>query len=92
MFLCLSFDVLLSFGVALEKKHRRLGEGPFQIGIADLLARVAVGFTRRFLAAFDKACVGTELLDGGEAVNILNLIKNHQGEYSADPRHRARAK
>ena len=43
------------------------------------------------LAAFHEAAVGDEVLDGREALDVVDLVQKHEAQDLADPRHGAEA-
>lgn len=52
--------------------------------IADLLSARAGAFAGRFFGALDQTAVGDKVLDGGKAIDIVNLIEENQAENFAD--------
>ena len=62
-------------------------KGPAQMDIADLAAGRAVAFAGRLFGAFDQAGVGEEVAYFLKAVDIVNLVEDHQREYLADTGH-----
>ena len=77
-------QILLARRIVAEEQHRRFGEGPLEIRIADLRAGGAVALPRRFLGALDQAAVGHEILDPREAGDIMHLVEQHQAQNLAD--------
>jgi len=59
-------------------------EGPLQVGIADLLSRVVVPFSRRLLGTLDQPTVGDEVLDSRKASDVVDLVKDDQSEDLTD--------
>ena len=54
------------------------------MGIADLPAAVAQDLAGRALLGLDESRVGEELLDTAEAIDVLDLVEQHEREDSAD--------
>jgi len=54
------------------------------VNVSDLLARGAKALSGGLLGAPDQAAVGGEVLDGGEAVDVVNFIEKRQGQDLAD--------
>ena len=52
--------------------------------VADLLARGAVALAGGLLGALDQPGVGGEVLDAGEAVDVVDLVEDDEGEDLAD--------
>ncbi len=59
-------------------------EGPAEVGVAELGAAQALDLAGAGDGAFDQAAVGEEVFDGGEAVNVDDLIEDGQAEAFAD--------
>jgi len=78
-------EILFGRLVALEEKHRCLGEGPFEMSVTDLFATGSVFFTVGFFDALYQTAVGDEILDRGEALDGFDLVEDDQAEDSADP-------
>ena len=85
----LSLELLqegLALGVLPEEQDGGLGEGPLQVDVADLLAPRPELLAGGLLRALDQAGVGGEVLDGGEALDVVDLVEDCQGEDLADAR------
>src|SRR5262249_31676602 len=67
-----------------EEQAGGLGEGPFEMRIADLVAAGALLLPGRFVAAPDQAGVGQELPDLGETPDVVDLIKEDQRQHRAN--------
>ena len=81
--------VSLGDGIPAQAEDGGLGERPLQMGVADLRTCVPVVLAVGLLGAFHQPAVGHELLHPREAVDIVDLVEEHQGQDLADPRHRA---
>src|SRR5262249_15963346 len=67
-----------------QEQPRGLGEGPLELGVADLLAREAGALARRLLGTLDQPAIGHEILHPGEAGDVLELIQDDQRENLAN--------
>src|SRR5262249_52855644 len=67
-----------------EKQAGCRGEGPLQVGVADLVAAGALLLAGRLVAAADQPSVGEKRADLGEAANVMNLVQQDQGQNLAD--------
>jgi len=74
--------------VALEEELGCQGEGPAQMGVADLLAGGAEFLAIRFLDAGGQSAIGGKVLNPGETVDVLDLVKQVE---SIDPAHAGNA-
>jgi hypothetical protein len=54
--------IVLALGSVSQKQYRGFREGPFQIGIANLLARGAILLTRGLLGTLDQTAIGDKIL------------------------------
>lgn len=79
-----SFEVPFAGFVSLEEEDRSLGEGPLEMGVTDLFTTGTVFFAVGFFDAFNQAAVGDEILDRGEAADIMDLIEDDEAEDSSD--------
>lgn len=70
--------------VAFEEELGCQGEGPAQMGVADLFAGGSEFLAIRFLDAGDQAAIGGKVLNPGETVDVLDLVKQVEG---IDPTH-----
>src|SRR5437899_2802815 len=50
-------------------------DGPLEMGMAHLRASGPGALARRLLGTFDEATVGHDILDPGEAGNVLHLVE-----------------
>ena len=74
-----------AFRKVAEDGDGGLTEGPFEMGVADLGASGGPGpLAGRGLFALDEAGIGGEVLDGGEAADVVDLIEKGEGEDLAD--------
>ena len=78
------FEQALTFGVFSKEQDGGLGEGPLEMGVADLPPARAETLAGGFPGALDEAGVGGEVLDRGEAVDVVDLVEDRQGEDLAD--------
>src|SRR4030042_930084 len=62
------------------------GEGPLQIGIAHLPPALADDLPRRAVLALHQPAVGRELLDAREALDIVDLVQDREGQDLPDAR------
>jgi hypothetical protein len=81
-------EVILPGLVLSQKEHGGFGEGPLELGVANLLAREPVPLARGLLGALDEATVGHKVLYPGEAGEVLDLIEDDQGQDLANAGHR----
>ncbi len=79
-------EILFGRFVALEEKHRCLGEGPLKVSVTDLFTTGSVFFAVGFFDTLNQTAVGDEILDLGEALNGFNLVEEDQAEDSSDTR------
>ena len=70
--------------VGSEEEDGRLGEGPLEMDVADLASARTQALARGLLGALDEPGVGGEVLDAREAVNVVDLVEDRQGEDLAD--------
>ena len=64
-----------------------LAEGPAQIGIAELGAAQALDLAGTGDGAFDEAAIGEEILHGGKAGDVADLVEKGQPKIIADAGH-----
>src|SRR5262249_28588394 len=69
----------------------RLGEGPAQVRVADLLTAAAQHLARRLVPTADQPAVGQELAFGRKAADVVDLVEQDQGQDLADPGDAAQA-
>ncbi len=71
-----------TFGVLLisQKEDGSLAERPLEVGVADLVVAAAGAFTGRLVSTFDQTSIGNEVSDLWEAVDVVDLVENHQRE------------
>ena len=74
----------MRFRVAAKMTYHRLGEGPLQMGIADLVALGTVTLADRLGLALDQAAIGSELLDRIKAIDVADLIQDREREDTAN--------
>ena len=72
-------DQRITFG-----HHGGFAEGPAQIRIAELGTAQALDLPRAGDGAFDQAAIGEEILHGGKAGDVADLVENGQPEVIAD--------
>src|SRR4029453_16468707 len=78
-------EVLLACGMVPQEQHRGFGEGPREVGMADLLARGPIAFAGGFFGTLDQPARGDKLLHAWKAMNIVDLIQPHECADLADP-------
>ena len=66
---------------------RRFAKRPAQVRVAELGPAQALDFAGAGDGAFDQPAVGQEVLDGGKAGDVADLIENGGGEVFADAGH-----
>src|SRR5262245_56554492 len=91
VFLLAAGQPLLGLLVLAEEQAGRLREGPFEVGIADLVAAGALLLAGRVVGATDQPGVGEELADLGEAADVVDLVEEDEGQDLADAGHGAQA-
>src|SRR5262249_24433755 len=69
---------------AAQKQTRRLAEGPAQLAVADLLAAGTFDLAGRLVVATHQAGVGQQLPGAGEPADVVDLVKQDEGEDLAD--------
>jgi hypothetical protein len=72
-----------------REEHGGFGEGPCEIRVADLCPRAPVTLACGFFGALDQTAGGDKILDPREALDIVNLIEEHQAQELADARNGA---
>ena len=77
-------EVFFPWLIAFEEERGRFAEGPLEMGIADLFAASAGLFSVGLLGAFDEPAVGDEILNGGEAMDVFDLIEDDKAQDPAD--------
>jgi len=91
VFGCKLFHVSLSRRVPSQKEYRGFREGPLEVDIADLFTGSSVSFPCRLFGALDQPSIGDEVLNCREAVDVMDLVENDQGQDLSNPGHRAQA-
>src|SRR5262249_60677299 len=82
-------DPLLGLLALAQQQVDRLGEGPAQVRIADLLAAEAALLARRLVTRSYQPGIRDKLADRSEAADVVDLVQQHQGEDLAHARDRA---
>lgn len=77
-------DETLATGVPLKEEDGGLTVGPFEMGVADLGAGGAHDLPGRGLLALYEAGIGEEVLDAGEAGDVVDLVEQREGENASD--------
>ena len=67
-------------GILAKEEHGGLREGPLQMRVADLRAGGAGAFAAGLFGASDQPSVGREVLDGGETMDVVDLVEDDEGE------------
>jgi hypothetical protein len=73
-------DVTLRRRICAQEEDGGLGERPLQVRVSDLSAAHSELFPRRALFALHEPCVGSEILYPFEAVDIVDFVKQGEGE------------
>jgi hypothetical protein len=81
----------LACGIVPQEQYRSFGEGPLEVGVADLLTPSSIAFTSGLFRTFDETAIGDEFLHAGEAADIMDFVEQHEGQDLADPWDRAQA-
>ena len=76
--------ILLGLFISSEEEASGFGEGPLEMDVTDLAVFGAGLFPCGLPGAFDQTAVGDEVLDAGEAVDIVDLIEEDEGEDLSD--------
>ena len=76
--------ILLGAFVSSQEETSGFGEGPLKVDVADFVVFGAGLFPGGFSRAFDQAGVGDEVLDPGEAMDIVDLVEEDEGEDLSD--------
>jgi hypothetical protein len=69
-----------------QEQGRRLGEGPLEVGVADLVPAGALLLAGRLVGAAHQPGVGQELVGGREAADVVYLVEQDQGQESVRSR------
>ena len=64
----------LAFGVVAEEEGCGLGEGPLEVDVPHLRACGAEPLASRAVLALDETCVGEEVLDSWESIDVVDLV------------------
>ena len=75
-----ALEVPLAGWIVLEKADGCLAEGPFEVDVADLGTGGAEKLAVGLLGAFDEAGIGGEVLDGGKASDVADLVEDREAE------------
>ena len=73
-------QILLARFIVTKNQDGRCGKGPREIGVPDLLAGRPVTFARRFLGTRDQAAIRHNILDAGEALDLVDCIEPNAGQ------------
>src|SRR5262249_46255122 len=76
---------------ATEEQTGRLAEGPAQLRVADLLAATADHLAVGLVRGADQPGVGQQLPRVGETPDVVDLVKQDEGQDRADPGDRPQA-
>jgi len=80
-----ALDMALGARRLAKEKNGRLGERPLEMGVADLSSTRAFSLTGGLVSRGYKPGVGAEVLDTGEAADVVDLVEEGQREDLADP-------
>lgn len=75
---------LLAFLAVAHKEGGSFGEGPLEMRVADLRSPGSEPLAGRAVLALDQPGIGEEVLDSGEAVDVVDLVEDRHGEDLAD--------
>jgi hypothetical protein len=64
--------------ISPEERYSSFREGPLQMGIADLFPRRAEFLSGRLFSGFHQSAVREKILNPGETIDIMYLVKNYQ--------------
>jgi len=87
MFLLESGPIKFGLFVSSQKEDGGFGEGPLEMDVTDLPAGAAQFLAGRFLGRFYEPAVGGEVLDFGEAPDVVDFVEDGKAEdttYSID--------
>jgi hypothetical protein len=79
-------EKLLTVRVMAQKQRGRFRKGPLEVRMADFVAGSSQAFASGFLAAFDQARIGGEVLHTGKTVDVMNFIKENEAQDLSDTR------
>jgi len=74
----------LQFVTFPQHEEDRFAEGPAEMSVADLGPAGSRALAGGCVRAFHEACVRGEVLDSREAVDVVDLVENRQGEDLSD--------
>lgn len=66
--------------IILEKKYGCFRERPLEVHVADLAAGAAISLSRGLTGTGHQPGVRSEVLNPRKAIDVANLIENHQGD------------
>jgi hypothetical protein len=72
MFFLESGTIYFCFFVSSQKEDNSFGEGPLEMDVTDLFARCTVTLSCGFFGALDKPCIGGEVLNAWESLDICS--------------------
>ena len=70
-----------------HKQDGCLGEGPFEMGVADPSTREAIALSSRLLGTLHQLGIGVELLRAGKSPDVLDFIEDHQCQHGTETWH-----
>ncbi len=73
-------EVFLPYRVAAQEEGGRFGEGPLEMDVAHLAARLLFRLTGGLMGTLDQASVRDKFLDSGKTAEVVNLIEQGQRE------------
>jgi hypothetical protein len=77
----------LTFGSVAQEQRGRFGKGPLEVRVPDVLACRAHAFARGGFRTLDQAPIGDNILNPWEAINVVDVVEQHEAEDLADTRH-----
>jgi hypothetical protein len=83
--------VLLARRMVAQEQHRRVGAGPCEGGLPNLLARGAIALASSRVGALDPPAIGHARLHAREALAIMDRGPQDQGQALPEARNRAQA-
>src|SRR5262249_18102985 len=88
MFAFQTSQQFLSFRVVAQKQDRGFRESPLEVNVANLFAGESIVLPGGLTAALHQTAIGDKLLNPREATDVMNLVKNRQGQDLTDARNR----
>ncbi len=80
MFFFESGPIKFCFFVPSQEEDNSFGEGPLEVDVADLSAGASLLLPGRFLGGFYEPAVGSEILNFGESLNVVDFVEDGKAE------------